>query len=109
MSVYGLVAGKSSKAYANALTGTNAMLEFPKVWETTVQLKESLLRGGGMSISNYTAVLVLDYGFRNGEDARVMAEDFVALQDVFQSQSIHKTKLYLITNNSDLYRALSDS
>lgn len=109
MAIYGLVAGKNSDAYANALTKANTMLEFPKTWRTTVDLKDSLLRGGGMSISNYNAVLVLDSGFRNGEDAQVMAEDFVALQDVFQSQSIHGTKLYLITNNSNLYRMLEGS
>ncbi|PGT90074.1 AAA family ATPase [Bacillus thuringiensis] len=109
MAVFGVVAGKRTGVLVDKLTKGNSTLDFKGKWETTVDLKNTILRGGGMSLSNYKAVIVLDYGFRDSMSSQKMAEDFVAVQDVFQSQAIQGTKLYLLTQNSDLYRMLDGS
>lgn len=109
MAVFGVVAGKRTGVLVENLTKGNSTLDFKGQWETTVELKTTILRGGGMALSNYKAVIVLDYGFRDSMSPQKMAEDFVAVQDVFQSQAIQGTKLYLLTQNSDLYRMLDGS
>lgn len=109
MAIFGVVAGKRVEKLANTLTECSSLLDIKGRWETTVDLRDAVLCGGGMLLSNYKAVLVLDYGFRDNTRPQKMAEDFVALQDVFQSQAIQGTKLYLLTRNSDLFRMLQSS
>lgn len=109
MAIFGVVAGKNVEKLAETLTECSSLLDIKGRWETTVDLRDAVLYGGGMMLSNYKAVLVLDYGFRDSTRPQKMAEDFVALQDVFQSQAIQGTKLYLLTRNSDLVRLLQSS
>lgn len=109
MANYGIVAGKHVQAFVGEITQADKGIQIPKSWGTTQDLKNNILRSGGMFINTYSAILILDYGFQDSRDTRKVASDFVALQDVFRSQGIRGTRLYLITKNTDLFNMLKGS
>ncbi|WP_201489178.1 AAA family ATPase [Bacillus velezensis] len=110
MADYGLVAGrKANKLIKEKFFGNTREFNFPVDYDSTEDLRQSLLRAGTLAIESLKAILIIDYGFKNSSDPDEMAKAFVSLQDMFRTQRVRGIKLYLITKNSDLYNKLDGS
>lgn len=74
--------------------------------ETLKEVIDDLINSG-IQLQALKSIMILDYAFSDegGNLEQTVAEQFVDIQDLMQSNML-KTKLYLVTRNSDLYDKL---
>lgn len=71
-------------------------------------LRQHLYNGSSRVFDNLQAILITDYAFKDSNDERRSLEEFQGLQDVMKTVGLNKVRLYLITNNSNLFYLIKE-
>lgn len=104
MADYIIVAGDVNE-YVKKMFQRKNDINIVNTFKTVDSLTNTVIDNGTAFLQVVDAIVMLDYGFESG-DEEGRAGEFIYLQDTLKSNSMQRTKLYLITRNTNLYAML---
>lgn len=102
---YGIISGKQSAAFAQALNNSLETSQIVSVWNDISEFQKNVGNNAKEEIKGLSAILVTDFAFPSKDvSANVFAFNF--MQSMFKAKELFGLHIILFTKDQDLYEAL---